>query len=843
MARYDSYGQNDDRMVEELDTGFIGFNNRLRPDQLSPGLLTSSSNGRLGINGEWQTRKPMSFLAAPFPAAPLRVGAVRLHDTNLVGTILSTALDVPSGTLTITFTSDVFPYAGVTAADWVGYVFYFDGWEGDVPIDGNQIITAAPANDQIKVIISGLTNITTQGTVENPQLDDTAINVVEDAIAYSDPNDDSESYVFCVGTSKASVVNTATNVSTLIDYPTGQKAVGGKALQAFNKVFIFRDGQVAMEWDGTLTGTPAFTLVENGDYTQPAHIVLSAGEFKITDNVGTVAASSSVSVGSKVFLVSKSENSQSSGLASEFEFDVKDVYYANGTVNVSSASTTSITGGEYDGLDGVVITTASAHGFDVGEPIDVAGFTSPDTGINGKRIVAAVGSTTEFTIYVGGNFSASPSVSGVTAGIADGFTFIIPENGRETDADGNVVHVTDGESLTATPIFSEVPSEGSGFTHMPAPPFGEYHQRRIVAPYKYKMSEDSNGTTITSRNIQDEIIFSQILDSDTYDYIYGQFRFNAGTSDYLVGLHSFSEDKLVVFNRNSIHLVSNSLNLKNSVSTLITNEVGCVARKSIVQVANNLLFLSDNGVYGVDFQDLYNLRGRDLPLSATIEATIADLNKAHMDKATAVYFDNRYFIAVPTVSSQTNNKLLIYNFINKNWESIDSINVPSWEFTHLAVAGNGSDRGVYAINENGGVHKIEGGDGAEDQYVVQVGSEVATEAIVSSATTRMYTLKSIDRKKWNNFDLHIESETGLESGGTLSAATENVDSTIDLGTLASYNGGSNLSPGEDYSIRGRFGNKRGYGLQFTLDATFGRPKFRSLKVAGTTTFRNLETAE
>jgi len=388
-----------------------------------------------------------------------------------------------------------------------------------------------------------------------------------------------------------------------------------------------------------------------------------------------------------------------------------------------------------------------------------------------------------------------------------------------------------------------VPSEGSGFTHMPAPPFGEYHQKRIVAPYKYEMSEDSNGTRITSRGIQDEIIFSQILDSDTYDYIYGQFRFNAGTSDYLVGLHSFSEDKLVVFNRSSIHLVSNSLNLKDSVSTLITNEVGCVARKSIVQVANNLLFLSDNGVYGVDFQDLYNLRGRDLPLSATIEATIADLNKAHMDKAVAVYFDNRYFIAVPTGSSQTNNKLLIYNFINKNWESIDSIAVPSWEFTHLAVAGKGSDRGVYAINKNGGVHKLESGAGSDDQYVVQVGSEAATEAILSSATTRMYTLRSIDRKKWNNFDLHIESETGLASGGNLSATTENVDSTIDLGTLASYNGGDNLSAGEDYSIRGRFGNKRAYGLQFTLDATFGRPKLRSLKVAGTTTFRNLETAE
>jgi len=107
----------------------------------------------------------------------------------------------------------------------------------------------------------------------------------------------------------------------------------------------------------------------------------------------------------------------------------------------------------------------------------------------------------------------------------------------------------------------------------------------------------------------------------------------------------------------------------------------------------------------------------------------------------------------------------------------------------------------------------------------------------------MDTLKSRHRKKWNNFELHIESEEGLASNGNLSVETENVDSNIALGTLASFNSGSQLTEGEDYSIRGRIGNKRAYGLQFTLDTTFGRPKFRSLKVAGARTFRNPATEE
>jgi len=237
------------------------------------------------------------------------------------------------------------------------------------------------------------------------------------------------------------------------------------------------------------------------------------------------------------------------------------------------------------------------------------------------------------------------------------------------------------------------------------------------------------------------------------------------------------------------------------------------------------------------------LRGRDLPLSATIQATIEDINKDYAENAVAVYFDNRYFIAVPTGSSTTNNTLLIYNFINKAWESIDSINDSAWDFTNLIVAGKGSNRGVYAINRNGGVHKVEGGTGGNDVFITQVGSTSGSQAVVSSATTRMYTLKSIDRKKWNNFELHIESEPGLASNGNLSVETENVDSNVSLGTLASFNGGNQLTAGEDYSIRGRIGNNRAYGLQFTLDTTFGRPKFRSLKVAGATTFRNPATAE
>ncbi len=65
-GRYREYGRSDDPVVEEMDSGFVGFNSRLRPDQLDQGVLSLSENGRLDVNGEWQVRKGVDVLNPPF---------------------------------------------------------------------------------------------------------------------------------------------------------------------------------------------------------------------------------------------------------------------------------------------------------------------------------------------------------------------------------------------------------------------------------------------------------------------------------------------------------------------------------------------------------------------------------------------------------------------------------------------------------------------------------------------------------------------------------------------------------------------------------------------------------
>jgi hypothetical protein len=722
MARYDVYGAQDNRLVEDLDQGFTGFNNKLRPDQLSSGILTESNNGRMDLNGEWQPRKGIEIFSTPFTASVFKL-SFRLHDT--LPSVSSYARD---GT---TFTVNFSGTHGITTGDIVNLSGL--STTGTVDPNGNHSCTASTTT-QIQITIAGL-DAAPSGTltVTGAKLNTATSNFIHAACEFSDPNNEAASYIAAVGTQSTILVKTSDSGATTVNltYPTGETVLeGSNIMQAFNKLFIFRKGQIALQWDGDVS-TTTFSLVANGTFVQPTAIPISNLDFGSGLGTATVSSTSSLLVG-----------------------------------------------------DVLTITDAGTSGFSLGDTVTVSTITN----------------STTFT------FSSNKS----------------------------------GTSKTAT--VSKPVSIGLGFTHMPAPDFGVYHQRRIVVPYRYDITGSSGSATITDRKILDEALFSDLLDHNTYDRVYAQFRFNAGEADFIVGFHSFSDDQLVVFNRNSIHTVKNSLSLESSISQVITNDVGCIARNSIQQIGNKLMFLSDNGVYALDFIDLYNLRGQDVPLSESIQGTIATINQAHAYKAVSAYFDNRYYLAVPVGDSTTNNRLIIYNFLNRQWESIDSVADDDWEYTHLVVGGSGDKRGVYVVNKTGGVHKYEERTDDSDRFLDAIGGSNQTAIVPSSATTRMFTVRSIDRKKWNNFELHLQSSETNVSDATLSAITENIDGIISLGTISDLNGGE-LAIDEDVSLRGRFGNKRAYGLQFKLETTKGRPRLRALKVAGGITFRNTQKAE
>ena len=854
MSRYTTYGPNDDPIQEDLDVGFIGFNSYARPDQLPAGMLANSSNGRLGKNGEWQVRPGIGFIKAPFASGD---DVLRLPTTaestaippvvGLLPTTIRSASLVSDEVLIVIDDPAVEPGHVFVAGDEI-YVENLVSTTTDP--NGLHTLTLVTDNVGTKTLTYALTGadepystplnlpfalddggsepqltVLTASSVigYNMILDQGAVSQVYTSATFSDPNQDNNQFIV-LASNVSAVATDLQNTSTSITmaYPLGENVPPASSmLQAFNRLFIFRDGQTALENDKFFSPI-AIASASTPAASNVVTVNTSADHGLVIGDAITIAGLTGFPTGEDPnggWVINTVPSSTS------FTYDLPVAFQAAATYTVDATSTISpgfklVASGEYEQPKQLSPTKvliengkatadfpslAAMNGTEVGDVIEIENAGGSTFTVGTDYVISSVDKTLfELEFYV----QEADNIPGGASGV----------------------------------IFQRHVSIGLGFTHMPAPEYAAYHQRRLVMPFKY--SVDDAEDTFTYRAILDEVIVSDILDSDTYDQVYAQYRFNAGTADFNVGLHSFSDDKLLVFNRNSIHLVSGA-GLDATVQ-LITNEVGCVARNSIIQVGNNVLFLSDNGVYGANFQDLYNLRGNEVPLSSPIDPVIKRINRAVWDKSVGVYFDNRYYLAVPLDGSQVNNAILIFNFINKQWESIDTTEDVNWNIANLIVAGKKADRAVYAVNTLGGLHKLDARVDAVDLLATEipVGGQEETVAydIPASVTTRQFTLGTIDRKRWNNFELHVQSSPDNASDLSISAELENIDSTVDLGTLNSLNSNTNLAPDEDVSVRGRIGNKRAYGMQVTLNNTVGRPRFRAIKVAGAEAFRSTNKA-
>ena len=796
MSRYSTYGSLDDRIDQDGDVGFVGFNNRLRPDQLPTGMLADAQNIRTDRNGQAQVRKGVDLVNAPLSVGP---DAMTLPFFILDATKTTNSTAVSSGELLLNFASDHTLEAGATAQ------VKLSGLSGVVPTSADGRYTATVVDtDTIKLTDKTYTNAASGNvTVEIPTLDDTAVNNIYGSTDFSDPNQASTQYIILSSNTKAVGIDIANGITFDIGYPSLLSVSQNvDMIQAFNKVFIFREGNTALENNLRISTISAASVVGS---TNIATITTSTNHNLATGDIVTIN-------GLTFSTTDPNGSTKTITKTGDTTFTFSLTASGDETYTVSSSSI-------------VATDFAKVQSGTYAQPVelDSTGFTIT----NGLATV-----TVSNTLAAGDNVILTSAGSST---LTQGDTFVVSE--ASSSAFKFFVNTDDVTNQTDVHFTKRV-SVGLGFIHMPAPPFAIYHQRRLIMPFKFV----STGTdTFESRNILDEVIASDVLDTDTYDQVYAQYRFNAGTSDFVVALHSFAEDRLLVFNRNSIHIVTNTTDLKGASTQILTDEVGCVARKSIEQVGNQVIFLSDNGVYGTQFLDEYNLRGTETPLSEPINESIQRINKNAQENAVAVYFDNRYYIAVPLDSSTNNNAILIYNFLNKQWESIDTVNDANYHVSNLLVLGEGDKRGVYAVNDIGGVHRIDHRLDGVDRVITQIGGSEQSLQIPGALTTRQYTLGTLDRKRWKEFDFHIQSSDLNTSDLNIDFETENPDDTGSIGTLSDFNG-EVLAIDEDVSLRGRIGNRRGYGIQFTFNNTVGRPIIRATEVQGATTMRSTNKA-
>ena len=393
------------------------------------------------------------------------------------------------------------------------------------------------------------------------------------------------------------------------------------------------------------------------------------------------------------------------------------------------------------------------------------------------------------------------------------------------------------------------------------------------------------GNRIILKQGKDKLAVSDYLDFTAWDLTFGQFTINLGSYDELIGFTPWLENEFIIFERNSIYKgrVINSTYItgenpdQTSYLTSISNSFGCVGKRAIVNTGRYVFFLSDSGIYMLEPQlDLKTINTLE-PLSSPINDQLSDANRQYINKAHGVFFDNRLFMAVPCGNDVDGNphtrpnRVVIYNILNKAWESIDtyptrvvgSAGTRDFYVDDFCIVNYGSRKRLFLVNYGGGL-ATSTADSSGGVFLTEeaihgdetdnIGTPVLpfslieesgtipleygaflgeTEVRVTSTDTRMitrrFTMGSLYEKRFSA----VNTDMALPNGGSIKTVVKviNPDREIlvdDIQTL----------PQNDTSRRVPIA-LRGYAAQVEYQMLTGQPSVRGVTIDATLAGRNV----
>ena len=489
------------------------------------------------------------------------------------------------------------------------------------------------------------------------------------------------------------------------------------------------------------------------------------------------------------------------------------------------------------------LTFAAAHGYSVGDEIIVSVPTHPD--LSGTFFVTSVPTsvTLTYSVDTGTGNKTHNTFSCIKAKaplVFDGVSTVtvVPQAVDGAGTDDQYPYIYSPPQTDAC---------------MPPADFGMYFQGRIVL--------------CVSR---DEIAASNYYEPNIFDVSLDQFKINVGDNDYIVGFAPFQEDKFLLFKRNSIYYayipppaitnttIDRGIDNSSFLQTL-TNQFGCVARRSIIFAGQQVFFLSDRGVYLLNNTLDLKLVGDQKPLSDLISDIIENINTQYAQNACGLFFNNRYYLSIPLIDSvvapTTNNATLVYSLLNQAWESVDKYpqnsSVGSYAPRVLLQAVYNNKNQMFAVSlrklhlsEQSEVDLLNNGTGTPELGVMVFGdtsgldSSVFAEGTIQTAipailTSRRYSFKTFDQKRFSGLqtDMLLDANTSMD----ISALAINPDTAISLINFTS-------TTVADKNVRAKV-SRRGYALDIKFTINSGRPTIRGLTLDAIVPGRNLVSTE
>lgn len=170
-------------------------------------------------------------------------------------------------------------------------------------------------------------------------------------------------------------------------------------------------------------------------------------------------------------------------------------------------------------------------------------------------------------------------------------------------------------------------------------------------------------------SVPDAVYFSDILDADTWDQVNDQIRIGAGDGEPIVALKAWQESNLLVWKRRGVWVINcdpTATNAAGFVVSKIHNTIGCVARRSVCQIGQDVWFLSRNGVMSVQKQIGTSTNLIAVPMSQPIQDVVQRIRWEHVHKSAAVCYNNYYLLSVP-VDSNEPDTVLVYHYMTGGW--------------------------------------------------------------------------------------------------------------------------------------------------------------------------------
>lgn len=189
---------------------------------------------------------------------------------------------------------------------------------------------------------------------------------------------------------------------------------------------------------------------------------------------------------------------------------------------------------------------------------------------------------------------------------------------------------------------------------------------------------------------EDTLVYSDFNDPTATQPVTQEFYINPGSRSRGVALAKLGNSSLVLLKDHEIHVLYNAYgDLSAAYADTITLEFGCVAAETVVDVGNELWFLSNDGIRAlvelqsdsttgtrsiVRFKTARNEQGQEFPveISDPIRPLIDRMVSTALSRVSAVYANRMAYFAVPLDRSDVLGEELLANAPNGSNLAIES---------------------------------------------------------------------------------------------------------------------------------------------------------------------------